>query len=125
MAKSNELTAAELKDLEAIGYVEGSPTIPENISPVLKAKLLDKWANDNKVANPSTDLPDATYRQNQIVRERAAADGDVEMQKATGVQEGAAVAGRQSEAASGSSAKPFGGKGDHDANGKTGGAKKA
>lgn len=76
MAKS-KLTAAELKDLEAAGYVEGQPnTIPENISPVLKAKLMDQWATDNDIENPATDLPDATYRQNQIVRERVAAGED-------------------------------------------------
>lgn len=114
MAKSNSLTAAELKDLEAAGYVEGNPsTIPENINPAIKAKLLEQWASDNGIENPATDLPDANYRQNELVRERVAAE-----------EEGVAVAGRQNEAASGA-AKPFAGKGDHDANGKTGGAKKA
>lgn len=61
------LTKKELDDLKAAGYVEGQPhTIPENISPVLKAKLLDGW-----------EAPDA----------------------------------------------PFGGKGDHDGDGKPGGSK--
>lgn len=70
MATKSKLTAAEKKDLEAIGYVEGSPNIPENISPVLKAKLLEQWQEDNEGA----ELPDATYRQNAIVRERIEAE---------------------------------------------------
>lgn len=96
--KSTKLTAGEKKDLETLGWVEGSPlTIPENVSPVLKAKIQDEYAVKNDI-QASQDLPTATERQNAAVRERAAADGDEEMQKATGVAEGAKTAERQNKA---------------------------
>ncbi len=91
------LTAQEAKDLESLGYVEGNPgTIPENISPVLKAKIQEAYAKENGLEN-AQDLPDATSRQNQLVRERAAADGDEDMQKLTGVKEGTNTGKRQNE----------------------------
>lgn len=96
--KSAKLTSAEVKDLEAIGWSEDAPfNIPENVSPVIKAKIVEQYSEQEGVENPSTDLPDATYRQNQIVRERAAANGDEDMQKLTGVEEGAQTGKRQSE----------------------------
>jgi len=74
MTKSNKLTAAELKDLKSVGYVEGQPnTIPENIDPVLKAKILEQWREDNDVQN-AQDLPNAIEVGNQMSRDRAAAD---------------------------------------------------
>ena len=74
MTKSNKLTAAELKDLKGVGYVEGQPnTIPENIDPSLKAKILEQWREDNDVQN-AQDLPNAIEVGNQMSRDRAAAD---------------------------------------------------
>lgn len=104
-SKSSSISKAELEDLKQLGYVEGNPlTIPENISPVLKAKIQAAYneANDLQTAQ---DLPTATERQNQMVRERAAANGDKDMQKLTGVEEGANVSGRQGETASGQASK--------------------
>lgn len=103
----SKLTKQELDDLKEAGYVEGViESIPENISPVIRAKIVEEWREKNGVDN-YLDLPTAVDRQNELVRERAAADGDKEMQKATGVKP-----------------EPFGGKGDHDGDGKAGGAKK-
>lgn len=54
MAKSNLVTADELKDLKDMGYVEGNPhSIPENVSPVLKSKLLQDmgYAGDGSSPN--------------------------------------------------------------------------
>lgn len=77
MAKSNKLTAAEKKDLESIGWSEATPfNVPENISPVLKAKIYEAYSEQEGVENPATDLPDATYRQNELVRQRAEAEED-------------------------------------------------
>lgn len=46
MAKSS-VTKAELEDLKSVGYIEGNKdTIPDNISPVLKAKLLREIEGD-------------------------------------------------------------------------------
>ena len=74
MTKSNKLTAAELKDLKSVGYVEGQPnTIPENIDPSLKAKILEQWREDNDVQN-AQDLPNAIEVGNQMSRDRANAD---------------------------------------------------
>lgn len=85
--RTDGLTAQEAKDLESVGYVEGNPnTIPDNVNPVLKAKILEAYAEENDLQN-AQDFPDATSRQNQAVRERAAADGDEDMQKVTGVKE--------------------------------------
>lgn len=95
--RTDGLTAQEAKDLESLGYVEGNPaTIPDNISPVLKSKIMEAYAEENDLQN-AQDFPDATSRQNQLVRERAAADGDKDMQKVTGVQEGANTGKRQNE----------------------------
>lgn len=95
--RTDGLSASEAKDLESLGYVEGNPnTIPDNISPVLKAKIQEAYAKENNLQT-AQDLPDATSRQNQLVRERAAADGNEEMQKLTGVQEGAETGKRQGE----------------------------
>lgn len=98
-----KLTAAELKDLEAAGYVEGSANFPDNISPVLRAKALEAWKDKQDGTVTSADLPTAVDRQNERERERLAAEGDVDMQKATGVK-----------------ADPL----DHDANGRKGGVKR-
>lgn len=106
MAK-NKLTSAELKDLEAIGWSETTPfNVPENISPALKAKIYEAYAEQQGVENPAFDLPDATYRQNEMVRERVAAEEDGH---AT-VRQGDAVAGT-------GKANPL----DHDLDGKSGG----
>ena len=83
MTKSNKLTAAELKDLKSVGYVEGQPnTIPENIDPSLKAKILEQWREDNDVQN-AQDLPNAIEVGNQMARDRANAD---EGNKSTGAK---------------------------------------
>lgn len=96
--KSTKLTAGDKKDLEAIGWSESSPfNVPDNVSPVIKAKIYEEYAEKQGIENPSTDLPDATARQNEIVRQRAAADGDKDMQKVTGVSEGAETGKRQGE----------------------------
>lgn len=107
MAKSsNKLSAADKKDLESIGWVESSPfNIPENVSPVLKAKIVEAYSEQEGVENPAFDLPDATYRQNELARQRAAADGDKDMQEYTGVQGGESTGGRQTDAASGQNAR--------------------
>lgn len=90
MAKTS-LTNAEKKDLEAAGYVEGNAlTVPLNISPILRQKIYaDIEANRDPKPVEGTesymDKPTADERQNELVRQRAAADGDVEMQKVTGV----------------------------------------
>lgn len=98
MAKHTDgLTNAERKDLETLGYIEGNPlTIPENISPVLKAKIQEAYAKDKGIEN-AIDLPTATERQNAAVRERAAADGNEAMQKVTGVGEGTVDTKRQTD----------------------------
>lgn len=100
MAKKHTdgLTDKERKDLESVGYIEGNPaTIPDNVNPALKAKVLEAYAQSNDI-EAAQDLPDATSRQNQAVRERAAADGDKDMQKVTGVEEGAKTGERQGKA---------------------------
>lgn len=108
-----KISKKDMDDLKAAGYVEGQPnTIPENISPVLRDQLVEEWAKDN--AHDALDLPTAVDRGNQLARERAAAEED-----------GDTTTRRQNEAASGAGKRePFGGKGDHDSNGKVGGAKK-
>lgn len=74
-AKSTKLTADERKDLESIGWSEATPfNIPENIDPTLKARIIEQYSEQEGVENPATDLPDATYRQNEIVRQRVAAE---------------------------------------------------
>lgn len=75
--KSSKLTSAELNDLKEIGWSEDAPfNIPENINPALKAKIIEAYSEQEGVENPATDLPDATYRQNEIVRQRIAAEED-------------------------------------------------
>lgn len=91
------LTTQERKDLEELGYVEGNVnTIPENVSPVLKSKLMEAYKKENDLTSP-LDMPNAIETANQYSRERAAADGDKEMQKVTGVEEGAKTAKRQND----------------------------
>ncbi len=91
------LTTQERKDLEELGYVEGNVnTIPENISPVLKSKIMEAHKKENDLTSP-LDMPNAIETANQYARERAAADGDKEMQKVTGVEEGAKTAKRQND----------------------------
>lgn len=83
---ADKLTAAELKDLKAAGYVEGSANFPDNISPVLRAKALEAWKAEQDGDVTSADLPTAVDRQNQRERERLAAEGDKDMQEYTGVK---------------------------------------
>lgn len=72
-----KLTSAELKDLQAAGYVEGNiASFPENVSPVLRAKALEAWADKQNKPVIGDDLPTAVDRQNQAARERSAADED-------------------------------------------------
>jgi hypothetical protein len=67
----SSLSSQELEDLKTLGYVEGNPsTIPDNISPVLKAKILEDYRQNN----PRAGAPNAIETQNDAVRERAAAD---------------------------------------------------
>jgi hypothetical protein len=67
------------KDREALGIDVTDPTtIPENISPVLKAQLLEEGY---KAENGPDELVSATERQNMAVVERAAADGDKDAQQ--------------------------------------------
>lgn len=75
MAKRNTLTK---KDAEAIGIDMDNINplaIPDNISPVIKADLIDKWKGQQEKAGgkveSSIDMPTATERQNAAVRERA------------------------------------------------------
>jgi len=71
MAKSQKLTDQELADLKRVGFVEGDMnTIPENINPGLKSRIIEQWAADNKVTDP-LDMPTAVERQNAMVRDRA------------------------------------------------------
>lgn len=70
-----KLTSAELKDLEAAGYVEGNiSTFPENVSPVLRAKALEAWIAKQDGEVTASDMPTAVDRQNELARERSAAD---------------------------------------------------
>ena len=53
--------------------------LPENISPVIKADLIERWKSQQEKAGEkvgAADLPDATYRQNERVREREAAKAE-------------------------------------------------
>lgn len=105
MAK-DKLTKQEIDDLKAQGYVEGNiNSFPDNVSPVLRARAMEQWKEENDIQTVE-ELPTAVDRQNERERQRAAIDGDKEMQKATGVKP-----------------EPFGGKGDHDGDGKAGGTK--
>lgn len=65
-----KLTKAERDDLIAAGYVPGNmATFPQNVSPVLRAKALAEWEEDNGPKS-ALDLPTAVDRQNEMVRER-------------------------------------------------------
>lgn len=81
MAKNSPtLSASERKDLEAIGWSEDSPfNIPENVSPVLKSKVVEAFKKDKGLVSPS-DMPSAIETGNQLARARAADDGDTDMQ---------------------------------------------
>lgn len=81
MAKSAKLTAAEKKDLESIGWSEDNPfNVPENVSPVLKSKIIEQYKKDEGLVSP-LDMPSAVEAGNQMSRARAAEDGDEDMQK--------------------------------------------
>jgi hypothetical protein len=81
MAKnSTTLTAAEKKDLQELGWTEDNPfNVPENISPVLKSKIIEAYKKEQGLVSP-LDMPNATEVGNQAARARAAEDGDKEMQ---------------------------------------------
>lgn len=81
MAKnSTELTASEKKDLESIGWSEDNPfNVPENVSPVLKSKIVEHYKKEQGLVSP-LDMPSAIESGNQMVRARAADNGDKEMQ---------------------------------------------
>ena len=75
MSKRNALSK---KDAEAIGVDLDNinpSSIPDNISPVVKADLMEKWKTQQEKAGTKVetalDLPTATERQNQLARERA------------------------------------------------------
>ena len=79
MTKSKDTLSKS--EREEIGYVEGQPnTIPENVSPVIKAKLLEEHREKEGLV-AAQDQPTAIEVGNQLARERAAADGDKDMQK--------------------------------------------
>jgi hypothetical protein len=85
MAK-DKLTKQEIDDLKAQGYVEGNiNSFPDNVSPVLRARAMEQWKEENDIQSVE-ELPTAVDRQNERERQRAAIDGDKEMQKATGVK---------------------------------------
>jgi hypothetical protein len=81
MAKtSTTLTASEKKDLQELGWTEDNPfNVPENISPVLKSKVIEAYKKDQGLVSP-LDMPNAIEAGNQAARARAAEDGDKEMQ---------------------------------------------
>ncbi len=83
---ADKLTKAELEDLKAQGYVEGNiNSFPDNVSPVLREKALAAWQEENDITD-AAELPTAVDRQNQRERERAAVNGDEDMQKVTGIK---------------------------------------
>lgn len=93
-AKSNKLSKSEIDDLKSVGYDPDTMTpaqFPENLSPVLRAKALAAWQEKQDGGVTATDLPTAVDRQNELARERAAANGDEAMQKVTGVKPDDAV----------------------------------
>jgi len=81
MAKtSTTLSASEKKDLQELGWSEDNPSnIPENISPVLKSKIIEAYKKDQGLVSP-LDMPNAIEVGNQASRARAAEDGDKDMQ---------------------------------------------
>lgn len=80
MAKSESLTAAEKKDLQAVGWSEDNPfNVPENVSPVLKSKVIEAYKKEQGLVSP-LDMPNAIESGNQAARARAADNGDKDMQ---------------------------------------------
>lgn len=80
MAKSESLTAAEKKDLQAVGWSEDNPfNVPENVSPVLKSKVIEAYKKEQGLVSP-LDMPSAIESANQAARARAADNGDKDMQ---------------------------------------------
>lgn len=80
MAKKQALTK---KDAEAIGIDLDNinpNAIPDNISPVIKAELMEKWKGQQEKAGTKVetaiDMPTAVERQNQLARERAEMEGE-------------------------------------------------
>lgn len=107
-----KLTKSEIEDLKSIGYdveTANPVTLPDNLSPILRDKVLQDWKDRQDRHVGVEDLPTAVDRQNERVRERAAADGDKAMQEYLGVDESGEA-----------KADPL----DHDGNGRRGGAKK-
>ena len=53
MAKTTKISKDEIADLKRMGFVEGNKnTIPENISPVLKSRLLAEMGEDDSGSTP-------------------------------------------------------------------------
>lgn len=53
MTKSTKVSKSELEGLKRMGFVEGQPnTIPENISPVLKSRLLAEMGENDAGSTP-------------------------------------------------------------------------
>lgn len=79
MAKSKDnLSDKERKELGV--NIDNPSTIPENVSPVIKANLLEEHRKKEGLV-AAQDQPTAIEVGNQLARERAAADGDEDMQK--------------------------------------------
>lgn len=65
---TKKVTASELKDLKSLGFVEGNKnTIPENISPVLKSRLLTEMGENDAGSTPGLpgDIDNADVRAKQ------------------------------------------------------------
>jgi hypothetical protein len=111
MTKSKTgVTKAELDDLKAVGFVEGDKnTIPSNISPVLKSKLL-KAMGENDAGN----IPGVPAEGNEAVQKAGRHHGQ---QFATNTE----GTSKPAEDTKSSQSTAFGGKGDHDNDGRVGG----
>lgn len=84
---ADKLTKAELEDLKSQGYVEGNiNSFPDNVSPVLREKALAAWKDKQDHDVTAEELPTAVDRQNERERQRAAVNGDEDMQKVTGIK---------------------------------------
>lgn len=86
MAKKS-VTKEEYADLAKLGFVEGNKhTIPENISPVLKSKLLRDMNEDSSGSTPGeAGGPEAlAQRQNRQQNAMASDDGRGKVDDATG-----------------------------------------
>ncbi len=87
MAKKSNLSKAELEDLKTMGFVEGNKhTIPENISPVLKSKILKDMGEDSSGSTPGEvggvdALAQRNARRESLVEEN---DARVDSQKKVG-----------------------------------------